>query len=151
MGFLIGSQASWSTWGKLRSPIIDFYAGAGKTAHSLVVAGGFPPINSSFFRCQQWPFFSLGFIGPYANAGNVPASGLVPAYGFFYIHQDADPNDTTYSPHLFDDAEIQGVWVGRTVTLDSGAVAMTYDALNGVSGSYQTVSTSTTSVVSFDL
>ena len=50
-----------------------------------------------------------------------------------------------------DDQEIQSYWVGRDVTLDSGVEVMTYDALDGTTANYQTVSNTATDVVSFDL
>jgi hypothetical protein len=62
---------------------------------------------------------------------------------------NTDPADT-YAPNYLDDVEVQNVWVGRDVVIDATTYTMDYSALNGVTGSFQTI-TSSADVVSFDL
>lgn len=159
MGFVIGGSATYSTWGRCRTPIFNSVAGISTiNAHNYVASDGFAPVNGGFFRCSAWVSTynwtdsggspQTAFIGPIGNAFN--QSGP-PPQGFFWVGAvNADPAET-YGPNNLDDVEVQAYWVGRDVVLDSGTNAMSYSALNGVNGSFQSVGGSTSTILSFDL
>jgi hypothetical protein len=86
-----------------------------------------------------------GFEGAFAFPG--PPFPASPA---FYVGTfNGDPANP-YAPNNLDDVEIQNHWVGRSVVIDAATYSMDYSALNGVTGSFQTIVPSA-SVISFDL
>ena len=110
---------------------------------------------NTFFRCayhyylEGWitvgGFSGVAWYGPFA----FPTTVFAPSNNFFVGAYDPNP-DNPYAYNNLDDVEIQAYWVGRDVLIDSTTYTMAYSALNGVNGSFQTVSPSTT-VISFDL
>ena len=155
MGVLIGSSDANSTWGRCRTPIFSTYFGLRLATHNLEATNGWASEANTFFRCAQW-VTSVSWI----DSGGIPQSGYngplafpgspFPASTAFYIGgYNTDPAET-YAPNYLDDVEIQETWVGRDVVIDATTYTMDYDALNGVTGSFQTI-TSSTDVVSFDL
>jgi hypothetical protein len=156
MGVLIGATADNSTWGKNRTPIFSTYFAWQLASHNLICTDGFAPENGGFFRAARWPELAFwtdplgatqtSWLGAFAY----PGSPLPTSIQFFIGGFNVDPADA-YAPNYLDDVEVQAHWVGRNVVLDpSGTYAMDYAALNGVNGSFQTVSPSN-DVLSFDL
>lgn len=155
MGVLIGATDEYSTWGRNRTPIFSTYFGLQFGAHNLTATDGWASQSNSFFRCASWPYLiswidpdgltQTGFVGPYAFPGNP-----FPTSSSFYVGAfNTDPIEP-YAPNLLDDVEVQAYWVGRNVVIDSTTYSMAYSALNGVTGSFQTI-TPSADVVSFDL
>jgi hypothetical protein len=155
MGVLIGASETNSTWGRCRTPIFSTYFGVRLAGHNLEATDGWASEANTFFRCGQW-VTSVVWI----DGGGLPQSGLngpmafpgspFPAStGFVVGAYNTDPAET-YAPNYLDDVEIQATWVGRDVVIDAATYTMAYSALNGVTGSFQTI-TSSTDVISFDL
>jgi hypothetical protein len=84
-------------------------------------------------------------VGPQAT----PSSPFPPAIAFKVSSINYDPT-AAYTPNLLDDVEVQSYWVGRDVVIDGTTYTMAYSALDGVNGSFQSI-TSSTDVDSFDL
>ena len=154
MGVVIGQDTSGatSTWGSLRGVIYNTTTGLSLIAsHNLVATDAFTPTDGGLFRSACWPYYTtsgsnFAISGAFAFATNNGTTGYFSVKGYNY-----DGSVDTYAPHNMDDQEIQSYWVGRDVTLDSGVEVMTYDALDGTTANYQTVSNTATDVVSFDL
>jgi hypothetical protein len=154
MGVMIGASADNSTWGKNRTPIFSTYFAWQLASHNLICTDGFSPENGGFFRAARWPDFTF-----WTDSGGTSQVGVVGAMAYpgapisgsqFYIGGfNTDPAEP-YAPNFLDDVEVQAYWVGRDVVLDSGTYSMAYVALNGVTGSFQTVAASN-DVLSFDL
>lgn len=157
MGVLIGDSAENSTWGKNRTPIFSTYLGISSDSgnHNLVASDGWAAESGSFFRCAQWWEFTFwtdsggtsqtGWLGPFAFPGSP-----FPLLSVFYVGAyNTDPAEP-YAPNFLDDDEVQAVWVGRDVVIDSFTYSMSYSALNGVTGSSQSI-TPSADVISFDL
>lgn len=159
MGFVIGATDEFSTWGKCRTPIFNGYLGSvGNPAGDHNFSGASDAWMSqanTFFRCayhyylEGWDdgsgIIRVGWYGPFA----FPAVPFVSSNQFFIGAYDPDHNQT-YAPNLLDDVEVQAYWVGRNVQIDASTYSMDYSALNGVTGSFQTISPSN-NVISFDL
>jgi hypothetical protein len=157
MGVLIGASETNSTWGRNRTPIFSTYFGISGNvgAHNNVATDGWASEANTFFRCSQWwtavswldsgGVVQNGILGPLA----FPGSPFPPSTLFLIGGYNTDPAEA-YAPNYLDDVEVQNVWVGRDVVIDSTTYAMSYSALNGVTGSFQTI-TSSADVVSFDL
>ena len=160
MGVLIGTTDANSTWGKNRTPIFRSThgatgAGSASFGHNLTANDGWGTENYTYFRCSQhWTrsFWtdSSGNIrtqwnGPFA----FPAPPFPPNTGFLVGAFDPDMAEF-YAPNYLDDVEVQASWVGRNVVIDAATYTMSYSALNGVMGSFQTI-TPSASVISFDL
>ena len=159
MGFVIGGSDEFSTWSKCRTPIFKGYLGAvGNSAGDHNFSGASDALMTqanTFFRCayhfylESWTTpggtTGTGWYGPFA----FPTS-VFPVSSQFYVGAyEPNPNEV-YAPNLLDDVEVQAYWVGRNVQIDASTYAMDYVALNGVMGSFQTISPSS-SVISFDL
>jgi hypothetical protein len=155
MGVLIGASSGNSTWGRYRTPIFSTYFGYQAGSHNLIAMDGWASEANTFFRCAQWVtqvswvdsggIPQTGYNGPLAFPGSP-----FPSTTYFLIGgYNTDPAEP-YAPNYLDDVEVQNVWVGRDVVIDSTTYAMSYSALNGVTGSFQTI-TSSSDVVSFDL
>jgi hypothetical protein len=159
MGFVIGGSDEFSTWSKCRTPIFNGYLGAvGNSAGDHNFSGAsdaWMTQANTFFRCAYHYYLEgwvdgagithTGWYGPFAH----PSVPNTPSTLFYVGAYDPDPSPT-YSPNLLDDVEVQGYWVGRDVLIDAVTYAMDYVALNGVTASAQTI-TSSTAVISFDL
>jgi hypothetical protein len=154
MGVLIGATEANSTWGRCRSPILkpyQFILGA----HNLTDIYGWVSQANTFFRVDSWPYFqtwldsdgnvNVEVVGPQAT----PSSPFPPAIAFKVSSINYDPT-AAYTPNLLDDVEVQSYWVGRDVVIDGTTYTMAYSALDGVNGSFQSI-TSSTDVDSFDL
>jgi hypothetical protein len=155
MGFIIGNNSGYSTWGKCRTPVFNKLEGMpGFFSHNNVASDGFAPANGGYFRCANWKYYQTdesgnpNFIGPFAYAlgagGGVGYTFRIGAFGI-------DPNDMTLSPNLLDDLEIQQSWVGRGAVLNTGTISMAYVALDGLANSGQSVPTGSVTVDSLDL
>jgi hypothetical protein len=155
MGVLIGASEANSTWGRNRTPIFSTYFGIAGGTHNNVATDGWASEANTFFRCAQW----WNFVS-WTDSGGIPQTGYqgplafpgspFPASSAFYVGgYNTDPAET-YAPNYLDDVEVQNVWVGRDVVIDATTYTMAYSALNGVTGSFQTI-TSSADVVSFDL
>ena len=155
MGYMIGETDEFSTWGRCRTPIFKSYQAWTQGTHNLISSSAFTTQANTFFRCALGPLLEswidgdgntrTAFVGAFAFPG--PPFPASPA--FYVGPYDYDP-DETYAPHHLDDVEIQGYWVGRNVQIDSNNYAMAYVALNGVNGSFQTI-TPASNVIAFDL
>jgi len=157
MGFVIGGTDAFSTWGRCRTPIFDGYlgaVGANGGEHNLSASAAWMTQANTFFRCayhfylEPWTTpggSGTGWYGPFA----FPTS-VFPVSTQFYVGAYEPNPDETYAPNLLDDVEVQAYWVGRDVLIDATTYSMDYVALNGVTGSFQTI-TSSTEVISFDL
>ena len=157
MGVVIGASDAFSTWGRCRTPIFNTYfgaTGANAGAHNLTASQGYVSQANTFFRCAQHWYLDLwddgtgtiqtAWYGPFAFPGPpFPAST-----SFIVGALNAEPGP--YAPNFLDDVEIQAYWVGRNVVIDATTYTMDYSALNGVYGSFQTI-TASASVISFDL
>jgi hypothetical protein len=154
MGFLIGASEGNSTWGRCRSPILkpyQFILGA----HNLTNIYGWVSQANTFFRVGSWPYLNtwtdsdgnthVEVVGPQAT----PSSPFPPSTAFKICSINNDPYEA-YTPNLLDDVEVQAYWVGRDVVIDASTYAMAYSALDGVTGSFQAI-TSSNDVISFDL
>lgn len=153
---IIGETEAFSTWGKCRGVLYKTTTGlGGGNTHSLVATSdSWKTIDGTFFRMAEWPKIVpiypdvTAITGPYAFASGAPGTGFgswsLAGYNF------VDPS-MGYAPHNLDDKEIQATWVGRTVTLNSGNLAMAYSALNGTTGAGQSAPDTSSYVVSFDL
>ena len=153
MGFMIGGSDEHSTWGRCRTPILKptlWVAGS----HSFT-ANAFVSQANTFFRSASWAglnFWTDGsgntqveYVGPIAQPGApFPASSAFKVSSINY-----DPFGTL-SPNLLDDVEVQNYWAGRDVLIDASTYSMAYSALDGLAGSFQSITTSS-DVVSFDL
>jgi len=155
MGVLIGATEANSTWGRNRTPIFSTYFGYQAGDHNLIATDGWASEANTFFRCAQW-VTQVSWI----DSGGIPQTGYngplafpgspFPSTTYFLVGAyNTDPAEA-YAPNYLDDVEVQNVWVGRDVVIDSTTYAMSYSALNGVTGSFQTI-TSSADVVSFDL
>lgn len=155
MGVMIGSSGEFSTWGRCRTPIYKTYFDYTGGSHNAVSAAGWASQAMTFFRCANWPAFVS-----WVDSGGVPQTGIQGAIAYpgppfpssvaFYLGGfNTDPSEP-YAPNYLDDVEVQNYWVGRDVVIDSTTYAMSYSALNGVTGSFQTI-TPSASVTSFDL
>jgi hypothetical protein len=158
MGEIIGGSNSFSTWGICRTPIFDGYlgaVGANGGDHNLSASAAWMTQANTFFRCASHYYLEawstpgggsgVGWYGPFA----FPTSVFPVSTQFFVGAYEPNP-DEVYAPNLLDDVEVQAYWVGRNVQIDAASYAMDYVALNGVTGSFQTI-TPSASVVSFDL
>jgi hypothetical protein len=161
MGEVIGGSDAFSTWGKCRTPIFKSYHGATGPGtsnggnHNLQGTNGYLTQKYTFFRCaRHWTvsFWDDGsgiprtqFNGPFA----FPNPPFPPTTQFLVGAYDPDMAEV-YAPHFLDDVEIQAAWVGRGVVIDGSTYSMDYSALNGETGSAQTI-TSSAAVISFDL
>lgn len=155
MGVTIGASATYSTWGRCRTPIFKTYLTWTGGSHNLICSDGWASQANNFFRCANWPQ-----IVSWVDSGGIPQSGTqgaiaypgppLPSSTAFYLGGfNTDPSEP-YAPNYLDDVEVQAYWVGRDVVIDATTYTMAYSALNGVTGSFQTI-TSSASVISFDL
>jgi hypothetical protein len=155
MGVLIGSSDEHSTWGRNRTPIFSTYFGIAGGSHNNEASDGWSSQANTFFRCSRWwqaVFWTDSGGSPqtgYVGALAFPGSPFSASSAFLVGGYNTDPAEA-YAPNYLDDVEIQNVWVGRDVVIDSTTYAMAYSALNGVTGSFQTI-TSSSDVISFDL
>ncbi len=158
MGFVIGETDAFSTWGRCRTPIYRGYlgaVGAGGGEHNLSASDALMTQANTFFRCAYHYYLEgwttpggtsgVAWYGPFAN----PANPFPPSTQFFVGAYEPNP-DNPYAYNNLDDVEIQAYWVGRDVLIDATTYSMDYVALNGVTGSFQTI-TSSSAVISFDL
>jgi len=153
MGVMIGGSDGYSTWGRCRTPILKpvlWTAGS----HNFT-ANAFFSQAYTFFRASSWAYLNfwtdgsgntqVEFVGPIAQPGApYPAS---PAFKVSSINYDPFG---ALSSNLLDDVEVQNYWVGRNVVIDASTYTMSYSALDGLAGSFQSITTSS-DVVSFDL
>lgn len=149
MGVMIGeSSGAYSTWAKLRSPLIGGYdqwekfVGPGTQFHNIVIDSGFHPDEGLFLRCDQWPYTQswtdtssnphTSYEGPIVGFQN--GLGTYPSY-FSVGTYDWPGNDTTnplYTSvnNLLDYGDIDGSLVGLTVTYSGGSFTTTLDAFD---------------------
>ena len=148
MGEVIGADVNglYSTWGKLRCPIIgaydQFQLGAGVQPHNLNIDSGFRPDDGLFVRVNAWPSTSFWldtssnphteYSGPIV--GFQDGGGVSPYDSFFSVGAyDATINDTSNAFYTsvnngLDSSDITGSLVGLTVTYSGGTFATTADA-----------------------
>jgi len=149
MGFVIGQSGAWSTWAKLRCPLIGAYdqfetdANLQPQPHSLIVDSGFRPDEGLFVRVGQWPgtFFWLDinsdphdeYVAPIVGFQN--GGGVSPYDSYFSIGAyDWSGNGTsnplyTSANNLLDQDDIDNGFVGLTVTYTTGTLTINSDAL----------------------
>lgn len=159
MGILIGESTgatagSYSTWAKLRCPIIGAYdqwetvVGPGSYYHNLIIDSGFHPDDGLFLRCDQWPYTQswtdtssnshTEYAGPQVGFGN--GLGILPSY-FSVGSYDWVGNDTTNPVYtsvnnLLDEDDIADGLVGQTVTYSSGTFTASADAFDNTPTSF---------------
>jgi hypothetical protein len=158
MGEVIGQSTTgtYSTWGKLRCPLIDgydqftTYMGASPQPHNLVIDSGFHPDGGLFLRVAQWPQTSEWFDvdsnphteydGPivgfrYVSSGEVSESYFsVGAYDWSG-NDSFNPYYTSVNNYL-DQGDIIDSLIGLTVTYDSGTFVTDEDAFEQDPPSY---------------
>lgn len=143
MGEMIGADAggAWSTWGKLRCPIIAAYDQFQLASHSLNIDSGYHPDDGMFLRVFQWPTITF-----WMNSNNDPfyeydgpilgfqdGGGVSPYDSFFSIGayqwsgNDAGFIYTSVNNSL-DLGDITASLVGLTVTYSGGTFTTTADA-----------------------
>ena len=146
MGVLIGETGGYSTWAKLRSPIVrgydqyDLFVGPGAFPHNYVIDSGFYPDGGQFLRSDGWPVSSFWLdssSNPHTEQdgpilGFMNGFGTSPSY-FSVGAYDWSGNDTTNPVYtsvnnLLDEDDIADGLVGQTVTYSGGAFTATSDA-----------------------
>lgn len=153
MAFMIGESTgafagAYSTWGKLRTPLIGGYdqyttdANVQPQPHNFEIESGFHATEGLLLRCSNWPqSFSwidinsnphTEYTGPIVGFQNGGGS-IYPSY-FSIGAYDASINDTTNPVYtsinnLLDQGDIDDSLAGLTVTYSSGTFAINSDAL----------------------
>lgn len=147
MGEVIGQDVfgAYSTWGKLRCPIIgaydQFQLGSGVQPHNLNVDSGYHPDDGLFLRVYNWPLSSFWvttggtplyeYDGPIVGFEN--NGGVSPYDSFFSIGAyQWSGNDSAFLytsvNNYLDQGDITASLVGLTVTYSGGTFATTADA-----------------------
>lgn len=151
MGEIIGDTTGpfagiWSTWGKLRCPIIGIYSDFTTDInfqlqpHNLTISSGFHPNDGYFLRVFSWPSVDFWsdvdqnphhqYTGPIVGFFNNPP----PFDSFFSIgahdstfNETFNPVDTSVNNNL-DLGDITDSLIGLTITYTSGTFVTTADA-----------------------
>jgi hypothetical protein len=155
MGDIIGQDVfgAYSTWGKLRCPIIgaydQFQLGSGVQPHNLNVDSGYHPDDGLFLRVYNWPqsFFWVTtggtplyeYDGPFVGFEN--GGGVSPYDSFFSIGAyQWSGNDSAFLytsvNNYLDQGDITASLVGLTVTYSGGTFATTADAFENNPASF---------------
>jgi hypothetical protein len=152
MGFVIASDESgqgYSTWGKLRTPLIgaydefETYAGAGLASHNYEIFSGFHPDEGLFVRTWRWPsvFFWLdsnsnphyehdGPIVGFSDNGGFPSSDSFFSIGAYdWSGNDASNPSYTSVNNGLDEKDIANGFIGLAVTFTTGTLTISADAL----------------------
>ena len=148
MGEVIGQSTTgtYSTWGKLRCPLINgydqftTYMGASPQPHNLVIDSGFHPDGGLFLRVFNWPTtnewfdidgnphtqYSGPIVGFYDGDGAYDSHFSVGAYN--WDGQENFLNTYTSIGNFLDQGDIDDSLIGLTVTYDSGTFVTDEDA-----------------------
>lgn len=148
MGYVIGAETDqgYSTWGKLRTPLLgDYnawstYTGSLTYPHNYEIDSGFHADEGLFVRCDRWPqaIFWLDSGSSTHTEYDGPVVGYMDGGGtssYFSIGgYDWSGNDTTNpvytsANNLLDQGDIDNGFVGLTVTYTSGTFAIDANAL----------------------
>lgn len=153
MAYMIGESTgafagAYSTWGKLRTPLIGGYdqyttdADVQPQPHNFEIESGFHATDGLLLRCWRWPTAyswldtnsnsHTEYEGPLVGFQN-GGGGIYPSY-FSIGAYDASINDTTNPVYtsvnnLLDEQDIADGMVGLEVTYTSGTFLITADAL----------------------
>lgn len=148
MGEVIGQSAIWSTWAKLRCPLIGAYdqfetdGNLQPQPHNLTVDSGFRPDEGLFVRVSQWPGSSFWldtnsnphyeYFGPIVGfqdgGGSAPYDSYFSVGAYDWTGNDATNPYYTSVKNLLDLGDITGSLVGLTVTYSGGTFTTTGDA-----------------------
>lgn len=137
MGVIIGQSTtgSYSTWAKLRCPLIGAYDKFELTPHNLIIDSGFSPEEGLFVRVFQWPYqaewmdtsgnIHMEHAGPIVGFRDGAGEESNPSY-FSVGGYDVNRNDQfnpNYSSinNFLDLVDIEASLVGLEVTYDSTA------------------------------
>jgi hypothetical protein len=151
MGEVIGQSTTgtYSTWGKLRCPLINGYdqfttdANVSPQPHNLMIDSGFHPNGGLFLRVAQWPQTTQWFDAD----SNLETEYDGPIVGFYDVTSVKDShfsvgaynwsgngdiggweNNYTSINNFLDQGDIDDSLIGLTVTYDSGTFVTDADA-----------------------
>jgi hypothetical protein len=152
MGFVIGqaTTGAYSTWAKLRCPLIGDYdqfetdANLQVQPHSLTIDSGFHPDEGLFVRVSSWPgsftWFDVNtnpheeYYGPIVGfadgSGSSPPADSFFSIGAYDANVNAESNPAyTSANNNLDQGDIDNGFVGLTVTYTTGTLTIDADAL----------------------
>lgn len=154
---IIGESNAISTWGKLRTALVNGQEKFSVGIYSLYIEDGFHPEESLFFKCSFWPVTEYDYTvsppdiiaeyGGIINYIDVPGSGSVPDRTFMFLGGWGDSvAGTYYSQQMnLDYYDCTEFFTGRLInsiftTTDEWWEAGNGQEENGTLGGYTTIS-----------